>query len=77
MAYEINDIDNVRINPKISKEQFRVEWAPINGKKYRKQWCNASMLDAPIFISEPKLSPIMKGCFQNQQEYLSQTTNIY
>ncbi len=33
VAYEINDIDKVRINPKTSKEQFRVEWAPIDGKK--------------------------------------------
>jgi hypothetical protein len=54
VAYEINDIDNVRIYPKTSKEQFRVEWAPINGKKYRKQWCNASMLDAPILINKVK-----------------------
>jgi hypothetical protein len=54
VAYEIIDIDNVRINPKTSKEQFRVEFAPINGKKYRKQWCNDSMLDAPLFKSKVK-----------------------
>ena len=52
--YQINGIDNYRINPRTSKEQYRVEWAPINGKKFRKTWANATVVDAPALTNKVK-----------------------
>ena len=49
--YQISDIDNYRINPRTSKEQYRVERAPINGEKFRKTWANASVVDAPALTN--------------------------
>ena len=52
--YEIQDIVDYRINQKTAKEQYNVKWAPINGRKFKNTWTNASLVDAPILTKKVK-----------------------